>query len=216
MDPIDRDIQFLINEELSPAAQSKALARFAREELEKAQGVNERALGRRPDHETFVDGAKTELVERVRPDGTIVFEFELLDDLFGYIDLQLVVHSPTKSGRYSRSHVLLADGVAVDPERPTPDASRFVYVNTQPYSRKIERGQSKQAPDGVYQVVAAIANRRFGNIASIKFGYETPLFGSINTWADSTSMVRSDRPNMKGGTRAEWLRRQPAIIVTLR
>lgn len=211
----------MISEELSPAAQSQALARYARAQFNEAQAINEKALGRKPKHETFVDGSKTEAVERVRPDGTVVYEFELLDDLFGYIDLQLIVHSPTKSGRYRRSHVLLADGSAVDPDQPMPNASRFVYLNTTPYSRKMEGipgrpPQSKQAPDGVYLVVAGLANKRFGNIASIKFGYETPLFGAINSWADNTTMVRADRPNMKGGTRAEWLRRQPAIIVTMR
>ncbi|ETR75066.1 hypothetical protein X566_20125 [Afipia sp. P52-10] len=216
IEPIDRDIQFLINEELSPAGRSAALAQYAREQFQEAQAINRRALGRTPDHETFVDGARTEAVERVRPDGTVVFEFELLDDLFGYIDLLLITHSPRKSGRYQRSHVLLADGAAIDPDADElPKASEFVVINTQPYARKIERGQSAQAPDGVYQVVAALAARRFGNMASIKFSYRVPLFGDVDTWANKTSMSRNKKQTMDEAKRGEWLRRQPAIVVRL-
>lgn len=217
IDPIERDIELIFAEELSPAARSRKLARASEEAFRDAQAINQRVLGRMPDHETFVDGVRTDVVDRVKPDGVIIHEFDVMDDLLGYIDLQLITHSPAKSGRFRKSHVLLADGELVDPSEPRREGvSRYVYLNTQPYARKIERGRSKQAPDGVFRVVAAIAARRFGNIASIKFSYETPLFGAVDSWAGKTSMVRADRPNMKGETRAEWLRRQPAIVVTYR
>jgi hypothetical protein len=50
-------------------------------------------------------------------------------------------------------------------------ASRYEFVSTVPYARKIERGLSPQAPDGVYQVVAVLAQKRFGNVARIRFSY---------------------------------------------
>jgi hypothetical protein len=212
IDPIDRDIALMLDEELSPAAQSAALAQYAREQFAEAAAVNTAALGHAPEHETFVDGARTEQLDRVRPDGAIVFEFELLDEMFGWIDLQLITHSPVKSGRYQRSHVLLADGEVVDPDGSMPDAREYVYINTQPYARKIEAGRSRQAPDGVYQAVAALAARRFGNLARISFGYRAPLFGAVDTWASGTKMKSKGR---SAGARAEWLRRQPAIVVTV-
>ena len=59
-----------------------------------------------------------------------------------------------------------------EPERRAA-AEEYVFINTQPYARKIEgtggRRMAPQAPDGVYQAVATLAQRRFGNIARITF-----------------------------------------------
>lgn len=231
VEPISRDIQLMMDEMLSPEARSQALASYAREQFAGAQAANRAALGREPDHDVYVDGARGVPPERVKPDGTIVYEFELLPALFGWIDLNLIMHSPVKSGRYRKSHVFLADGQVVDPNAPLPDETEFVYINTQPYARKIERGQSKQSPAGVYQAVATLAAKRFGNVASIKFTYRVPLFGEIDAWANKTSMTRIRRRSpaasgkrrrprpvrpMEAAKRAEWLRRQPAIVVRLR
>lgn len=185
LDPINRDIQLLINEELSPTAQSRALAEFAASELAKAQDVNRSAIGSVPDHETYVDGRRSSDLRKVRPDGFIVFDFNLLGELFAWIDFMLITHSPVKDGDYRRSHILLADGVQIDPDAPLLDAREFVYLNTQPYARKIEgdprtgrKPSSAQAPDGVYEVIATLAKRRFGNVAKIVFTYRRLAAGA--------------------------------------
>lgn len=213
-DPIDRDVELFLTQDMDPRAASKALAAFAREQFTLADQQNTRALGRKAPHDTFVDGRASENLEAVKPDGTIVFEWQLVNDALAWIHQQLVQHSPVKTGRYSRSHVLLADGDEVDPTAPPLNAREFVYINDQPYSRKIERGLSNQAPDGVYQVVATLASRRFGNVARVRFGYRSILGGSIGQWAGSTSMQRRGR-RMNASQRRDWLTRQPAIIVTL-
>jgi hypothetical protein len=51
------------------------------------------------------------------------------------------------------------------------DAREWVFVSVAPYARRIERGWSRQAPDGVYQAVAALARRRFGSLAMVQFTY---------------------------------------------
>lgn len=173
---ITRDAESFFSDELSADAQSAALAAFARSNLSEAQETNRRALGSVPDHETIVDGSRGKSEDAVRPDGVIVHDFEILDDMFGYIDLLLIKHSPVLTGKYRRSHVLYADGVEIDPAAATiPDASEYVYLSVLPYARKIERGLSKQAPDGVYEVTAALAAKRFGNMARIRFSYRSPL-----------------------------------------
>ena len=48
VEPLDRDIAILVDETLSPAAQSRAVATFARAQLAAAQDVNRRVLGRIP------------------------------------------------------------------------------------------------------------------------------------------------------------------------
>ncbi len=191
IDPLQADIAVILQEDLSPQAQSRALAGFARDQLVEAQQINRSALGSVPGHRSYVDGRQSDNLDAVKPSGVIVFEFDLLSGMFEWIDLQLITHSPVRSGRYRRSHILLADGVEVDPAGRSLDVDEYVYLNAQPYARKIERGLSKQAPDGVYQGIATLASGRFGNLARISFGYR----------------------GLHGGDR---LNRQPAIVIRVR
>lgn len=218
IDPIDRNISLAIRQGESPQERSTTLAGYARRALGEAQEHNRQAIGRVPPHETFVDGRNGAALESVKPNGVIVFEFEVMADMFGYIDLLLIKHSPVRSGRYRRSHILLADGIEVDPEAAVlPDAQEFVYVNAQPYARKIERprAQSKQSPDGVYEAVAAMASKRFGNIARIRFGFRSLVGGAVGAWAETAGVKSGQRGrNQPGSKRRDWLTRQPAIIIT--
>jgi hypothetical protein len=217
---LDRDIKVLFPDVFSDQARSKALADHARVALADGQKQNQSILGRVPPHDTYVDGKHNAAIETVRPEGRIVFEFELLDDVFAWIADMLVLNSPVGRGDdprpghptlYASSHAFFADGQGVDPSKPVPPASEYVFVNVQPYARKIERGLSMQAPSGVYEVVANLANRRFGNLVRIRFGYRTPAFGAIDEWARTTKMPS---PYRRGEKREEWLRRQPAIIIS--
>src|SRR5215212_6675206 len=97
-EPIDRDISVFFEDELSPQARSKHLAETARQALRAAQDQNRAALGAVPPHETTVDGASTTNLDRVRPDGKIVFEFQLLLDIFDTIHQELVANSPIGAG----------------------------------------------------------------------------------------------------------------------
>jgi len=209
----DRAIFALIDDELSPEAQSRSLADAAREAIDEAAAQNARALGRVPPHETTVDGRLGAPLDSVSPRGVIVAEFDLFEDMLQWIGRALVEASPTLTGRYARSHVFTVDGVEIADGAALP--VRFeeaAFVNLQPYARKIERGQSDQAPDGVYQAVAVTAAKRFGNLARIRFSYRAPLFGAVDEWAGKTGM----KSRSKGARRAERLRRQPAIVVTPR
>lgn len=215
IDPIDRDIDLIISRDLSPGAQSQTLARVARSELAAGQARNRAVLGHVPPHQTFVDGRRGGTLETVRPDGTIVFEFELIETALATIGEMLVMNSPVRSGRFQASHILFADGVEVE-DGKIPAASEFVFLNSQPYARKIERGLSPQTPDGVYEVTAVLAARRFGNVARIRFGFRSFPAGSVGSWARSAT-ARDLARRVRGGNPAlhhEWLTRQPAIVVT--
>ncbi|WP_371346469.1 hypothetical protein [Ancylobacter sp. IITR112] len=215
VETIDRDIVLrLVGDD---ADRSRQFAAYAREALVEAQEVNRRATGQVPTHETFVDGRRGAALETVKPDGTIVFEFDLLNDLFEWIGLTLMQHSPVLSGRYQESHLFFADGVEVEPGATLPEAQEYSFVNAQPYARKIERGQSPMAPDGVYEAVATLASRRFSNVARVRFGYRSLPAGSIGDWAKTTNMRASQNSrNRPGDKRFEWLTRQPAVVITLR
>jgi hypothetical protein len=210
VEPIDRDIKLMISEELSPQAKTQIFKQMALEEIRSTTASNRQILGRVPNALVTVDGRVDPTLGSLRADSVVVAEFELVNDVLIWIGDQLEQHSPVgRSGRYRASHTLLADGVEVRRGETVPPAEEYVFINTQPYARKIELGSSSQAPDGVYQVVAVLA-KRFGNIAKVSFGYRVPMFGAINQWASST------KSGSKRRSRAEWLRRQPAIIVRTR
>lgn len=206
VEPLEKDIELLIKQDLSPEARSEVLAEFAISSREEAQVTNTHALGRRPDHETFVDGRAGASERAVRPDGMIVYEFDLIEDMFAWVDEQLRTHSPVGSrrdkhpGLYRRSHVFFADGVEANPLAAPPGVEVATFVNSVPYARRIEAGHSPQQPDGVYEVVTALASRRYGNIARVQFGYRAAIGGSIATGVAG---------NKSAG-------RFPAIIITVK
>lgn len=154
------DVQAFLAESVSPTATSALIAQFAEEQLGEAQAKNAEALGQASPYDQIVDGVKGAALDRVKPDGTIVFDFNLISDLSVWILRLLQSVSPILSGRYAASHEFFADGAAADPENP-PAASVYQFVSSLPYAGKIEgeddTPESKQAPNGVYQVVAAMA-----------------------------------------------------------
>lgn len=198
LEPISRDIAVFLDD---IAPKGRNIAPFARALIQEAKDQNRRVLGVEPPSKTFVDGRLGAPLESVNPiSGTIVVEFELVGDVLRYIGEQLVIHSPHLTGRYERSHKLFADGIEVEPSSVlTTFADEWVFINTQPYARKIERGSSSDAPDGVYQAVAVLARRRFGNIAKIGFTYRG-IIGGVSAGG-------------RAGNRSE--NRNPAITVKL-
>ena len=214
--PINVSYEKMVSSLLSPQDQSRMFADFATQVIEDGKAQNARVLGRVPPYTVSVDGRLGAPLESVRPGGVVFVEYELVFEALTWIGDMLEQFSPVKSGRYQKSHVMIADGVVVPDGSVPPVASRVTFANTQPYSRKIERGLSPQRPEGVYQAVAKLASSKFSNVAKIQFGYETPLFGAIDNWAASPAGISWGKKKRKGAKgQAEWLRRQPAIIVTL-
>lgn len=178
--PLERDVQALLSDLSDPQQRSLALAEFARSEIADAKTINRQILGREPPSKLFVDGIEGAALESVQPGGIIVVDFELIEEVLRYVDQQLRAHSPVVTGRYQRSHTLFADGTQVSAEADLiPQAEEYVFLSLVPYARKIERGSSAKAPEGVYQVVAVLAQRKFGSLARITFSYRTAIRGGI-------------------------------------
>ncbi|MBP1179972.1 hypothetical protein [Methylobacterium sp. PvR107] len=219
--PLARELTIAVQRALAPQARQKLIAGVARRALADAEEVNTRVLGRTPQHSTFVDGRSGAPLESVNPDrGEIVFRFNFATDLFEWVEEQLIIHSPVgdtpKSPEYSKSHIFFADGEQADPAAPG-EGDVFVFLSTVPYARKIERGLSSQAPEGVYEVVAALAQRRFGNLARIQFGYRSFQEGAIVYNVGKTELrQRYGRATAHELIKRERDTRQPAIIITMR
>lgn len=156
------EFQLLIDSTLSPAAQSNAIAQFALDTLNSNGN---------PDYKKYVDGVEGADEHSVKPSGSIVYEFDTITDVLSFIGKTLEMNSPTgndkHSGLYKASHRLLADDVEIPIDGAKPTGRVFTFVSMLPYSGKIERGESSQAPSGVYELTAQQARTRFGG--SIEF-----------------------------------------------
>lgn len=211
---IDREIELMLGGGLSGAERSRMFGQWAGEQINQARSINRAILKRDPVYTVSVDGREGADLNSVKPHGgVIIAEFQgVITQALEYILTQLQMHSPVLTGHYAKSHELFADNVHVEIPSQAPPATEYVFLNVQPYARKIERGQSSQSPEGVYQAIPKLARSRFGNVAKISFTYRSAAgFESLNQWADRTGLGRQIRSSSR---RAEWLRRQPAIIVT--
>ena len=187
------------------------LAAFAAETIEEAKQQNKKVLGVVPPYEVFVDGREgapldQRQAERHHPRRVPTghrgagLDQHAVADPFAGADRAICQIARTVRGwrRYR------------EPERRA--AGRRIRVHEYPavfaQDRRLPRvgrcgasaPSSPQAPDGVYQAVATLAQRRFGNVAKISFSYRTAIGGEII--------------GGKTGDRSEM--RNPAIIVRLR
>lgn len=195
-----RDISMLIDRTLSREAQQKMIATAARGILKDAQEQNARVLGQTPPHEHWVDSQPQAPFESINPDGgNITVKFQLVNEVVDWIYRKIVEESPQLTGEYRKSHRLFADGAELDAPDLHLQAQKWEIVSNVPYARKIERGQSDQAPDGVYEVTAALARQRFGNVADIKYTWVGIIEGMTGEYA---THARSQR--QAGQSRRAW------------
>jgi hypothetical protein len=114
LEDIGQNITLAFDQMTSPEARRRLLAQFAREKVAEAAAHNSAVLGRPARFETFVDGTRSPNLESVRPDGQIVAEFELVEEVLLWVGDRLFESSPHLTGRYQRSHELFIDGVVYE------------------------------------------------------------------------------------------------------
>lgn len=183
IDPVEKVTAAAVLGETLPERRAAA-AQFAREGIDDAERVNQKAFGRVPQHTVTVDGRQGAPLETVNPDrGEIIVEFEIVSDLIKTIADMLAQRSPVVSGEYRRGHKLLADGKEVSFDS-IPQAEEYVFINVVPYARKIEVGKTKagrafviQVANRIYERTARDVRSKLGNSADIRFEYRT-LFRS--------------------------------------
>lgn len=175
---------------ISASALVGVVTRFKETELPKihaqvARTALERVLAESPaEYKQFVDGREGAPLESVRPGGLIRFKFDRIGHVLDWIYEQLVRHSPIGKPtpphiHYFQDHQLYINGerfaAAIGETIELPPNATAVIVDGRDYAAKLERGLSSQAPDGVYELVAFAAARRFPHV-HITFGY-MPLPG---------------------------------------
>jgi hypothetical protein len=174
-DDSDHGLQAFVDSSLGPDAISAIIADEARQAIADAEAVNAAALGRAVAYTTTVDGRSSSDFESVKPDGVIVATFDVTPtSMLEWIEQQLIAHSPVKTGHYQRSHRIFVDGVMTTLDAIAQGVKEIVFAPIANYAPEIEpqdggRGESRQAPDGVYQAVAELARQQFGELADIAF-----------------------------------------------
>lgn len=231
--PFAKTIEVMVSHAMSPAERIKAVADVHTKAVAEADAQNRASFGRSLPSETWVDGRKGVPLTQINPDGgTILTRFEPVFDVVTFIG-QLLHERSSKfrvSGDYDASHTLYADGAEVADWTHPPVAQVYVWMSSTPYARKIEghsiadkKGKSAQgrAPqDGVYEGAVSLANKRFSNIARIRFTFE----GAVGGMAQDYSAIALG--GRKGGKTASAEKRAvhkkhndnrfPAIRITLR
>jgi len=217
---VDRDVNLLIDNMLSPAGRSKIFAELAQGILTDADQTNRQVLGRIPKSKTYVDGREGAPLESVKPQGgVIVREYELVIDVLVFISDLLRTLSPVGKGPdkrpghpgfYKASHLLFADGREVPLNATIPDASEYVFLSSAPYARRIENRNT------IYEMAAAKAAARFGNIARVRFGWQSPLLSYVRGGANRAERAaQRNQPAKQSAKHIERATRVPAIIVTI-
>ncbi|MFT8245193.1 hypothetical protein [Roseomonas sp. BN140053] len=156
-----RQVSVFVDRSLTPAAQSARLAAVAiegREELIRSGRAS-------PSYSTTVDGREGAPEAQVRPDGRIVYRFNLLGEAAVFAMSFLRSRAPSRSGRFKDSFVYaVGEGFTGGPARGTwhngakvaasygtariirtesfdpqrLDAAEVLLFNQQPYSRKVD------------------------------------------------------------------------------
>ena len=147
-----RSIRLFINDNLTPQAQSRALANFARQDVARLQREGRAALS----FTVFVDGRENAPLESVRPDGRIVYRFNGLSEAIAFALGFVLARSPRLSGDYRKSWFVLVNGLLWRRDfEDIPTGAEVAIVNTQPYHRKIDMGSQ-----GAGKIGIEVANRR--------------------------------------------------------
>jgi len=204
METFDRELELLIDEELSPEAFSREFGKAARQIIEKQDAENDRAAGRDVRYKTFVDGRQSKDLEKAKT--RIVAEWDLGTTIFQDIMMLLRNASPVLKGEYRDSISLFHNNRQVSISNSLASTGEYFFAATVPYARKIERGVSSQAPNGVFEAVAAVASKRFGNIARIRFTFRDAIDSSEKYYI-------ARRSGRKAAGSAVRNSRQPVILV---
>lgn len=216
----------------------KELARVARVEDAKIQAQYKPS-------ETVVtvdgrEGAPLDSAQRV-----IKYRYSYWADIIDTVYRMLVETSPVgpaEGGHYRDDHMLFVNGQRRDAgaegaEVLIPQSAEVVFINTRPYARKIEGGMrfqnyvyggaghsgsrktgglSSQAPNGVYEITAKEAQRKFGQSVEVRFEYRRYMDGQAVS-ADVAVGVKGARGRRTTtGKGAGGRSRFPAIVLRMK
>ncbi len=214
---VARNIRVWRDTNLSPQALSRVLAGVARTARD---GLI--ASGDAPaNYQTFVDGREGASEDAVRPDGVILYKFNLLGLAAALAVTTAIQKSPTDSGRYRGSWLVLVNGESwVGDLNDIPPQSTVHVTNPQPYARKIDVGHMKMSvPHGIIEATRQVVRRRFPTLNAENIFLTIPK-SMGGGYILKGRFRKGIRPNSRRSLRKDVFAGQemtyPALEITLR
>lgn len=154
-----RNIRLFADKALSDKALSGYLAKAAIEQRDALVRSGESPAS----WVTYVDGTKGASEYSVKPDGVILYHFNMLPEATIQAVTLAMQRSPVRSGRYRRAWLVVVDGKVWSADLSTiPPGSEVMVLNPEPYARKIDTGGMKTSvPPGIVEYVRQRILRRF-------------------------------------------------------
>ena len=198
-----------------PEAQ-KAFAEFAAEKIKEVQDRDQPSST-----EVSVNGNQGAALSTVTVPGAVRAEFSYLREVVAEIFNMLIQTSPYApkpasaaiQDLYKDEHLIFVDGVQTDDITNLHADAEVIFVNTLPYARKIERGLSLEAPNGVYEMVARLMKRKYGQAVDIQFNW-VGVMGVLASWHSAKASKSVGAESKKKANQSA--NRYPAITVSTR
>lgn len=166
IDPIGTTIRLMIDQSISPKAQSQLFAAFVKGGISAASEAN-RQFGVTVAPVVTVDGQRGASIDGVKPNGAVVAEWETATPAVLWIWIALRDRSPRLTGRYRDSHKLSCDGRDISFGDDIPLAQKYVFTNPEPYAHKIEIGKTQSGRDFEIKMPNRIYERVAGQAAAV-------------------------------------------------
>lgn len=150
-----------------PEAMRRELAAFARMSVAAVVASGQAT----PDYERFVNGRAGAVEESVELPGPITYVFTNWTLAVETALAELIRRVPRKSGRYSRSFIVISGGAEVTDYDDIAPGGEVVILNSQPYTRKMEVGENGEGGDRHFDLARGAFNRRFSGAfrATVQF-----------------------------------------------
>jgi hypothetical protein len=170
---VARQIRVWRDKTMSPQALSLNLATVAKKTRDALIKTGEAA----PAYETFVDGRKGAAEETVRPDGAILYQFNVLGQAAKYALSFAVGRSPKHDGDYKRAWFVAVDGKKWTGDlNDIPAGSEVMVTNPLPYARKIDVGHMKmRVAPGIVEDTRQAVKRKFPTIDAARTMVTIPV-----------------------------------------
>lgn len=152
---------------ISPEAVNRALADFARAQLQKVQASGAASLSYR----LYVNDRPASSEYEVEAPGPILYLFSMWSEVIDYAIAELKRRSPVRSGRFRGSFIVVVNGNIVSSGKTIDATAEVIVTNFQPYIRKAEAGLLGTKRFAIFDGTKRALTRRFGNEGRSAYGY---------------------------------------------
>lgn len=163
---IEKAVEVFLDGLFGQAAAAR-LAEYAQAERDRMIAAGQTVSSQ---YRTYVDGVEGAAERAVRPDGLILYDFDVFAAAIPYALEFCRSKSPVDSGAYKNAWFALAAGVEWAPGFSPPVGADVFVTNDRPYHRKISNssGLEINAASGVLEGALDAVKARYGKVIDLK------------------------------------------------